>query len=63
VQASHDFAVYGTTATAAGLSGVLQANVGWTVVNLAALPMMGVVLLGALWLSRTESGRATAPVS
>lgn len=55
VQGSHDFAVYGTTASAAGLSGVLQANVGWTVVNIAALPLMGVVLLGALWLSRVQA--------
>lgn len=62
VQASHDFAVYGTTATAAGLSGILQANVGWTVVNLAALPLMGAVLLGVFWLSRTQSRRAEVPV-
>lgn len=57
-QASHDFAVYGTTATAAGLSGILQANVGWTVVNIAALPMMGVVLAGVIWLARVEGWRA-----
>jgi len=56
-QASHDFAVYGTTATAAGLSGILQANVGWTVVNIAALPMMGVVLAGVIWLARVEGWR------
>src|SRR5690606_19215909 len=60
VQGSHDFAVYGTTASAAGLSGVLQANVGWTVVNIAALPLMGVVLAGALWLSRVQARGAVA---
>jgi MFS family permease len=58
VQASHDFMVYATTATAAGLSGVLHANVGWTVVNIAALPMMAIVMLAALWLARHQS-RAT----
>ncbi|MGI9521383.1 MAG: MFS transporter [Hyphomicrobiaceae bacterium] len=52
VQASHDFIVYATTATAAGLSGILLANVGWTVVNLAALPMMAIVLIAAIWLHR-----------
>jgi predicted MFS family arabinose efflux permease len=55
VQASHDFMVYATTATAAGLSGVLHANVGWTVVNIAALPMMAIVMLAALWLARHQS--------
>jgi len=55
VQASHDFAVYATTALAAGTSGVLQANVGWTVVNVAALPLMGTVLFAALWLNRYQN--------
>jgi MFS family permease len=50
VQGSHDFIVYTTTALAAGLSGLLQANVGWTVVNIAAMPMTAVVLAAALWL-------------
>lgn len=54
VQASHDFAVYATTALAAGSSGILQANVGWTVVNVAALPLMGIVLFSTLWLSRAQ---------
>jgi MFS family permease len=50
VQASHDFIVYFTTATSAGLSGLLQANVGWTVVNAAAIPLTAVVIAAALWL-------------
>ena len=54
VQASHDFAVYGTTALAAGMSGMLHANVGWTVVNVAALPLMCAVLLGTIWLRRRQ---------
>lgn len=49
-QASHDFAVYAATATAAALSGVLAAKAGWTVINLAALPLMAVVTGAASWL-------------
>ena len=44
VQASHDFTVYAATASAAALSGVLQAKAGWTVINLAALPLMAVIV-------------------
>jgi len=54
VQASHDFVVFATTALAAGLAGVLHARIGWTYVNLAALPMMLVVMLSALWLARYQ---------
>ena len=50
VQASHDFLVYSTTASAAGLSGVLQAQAGWTVINMAAIPLMLMVMSAALWL-------------
>ncbi len=63
VQASHDFIVYSTTATAAGLSGILQANAGWYVINIAALPMLGTVLLTSLWYlarQRREAARAVA---
>jgi len=49
-QASHDFAVYAATATAAALSGVLAAKAGWTVINLAALPLMAAVTGAAAWL-------------
>ncbi|MGH2500828.1 MAG: MFS transporter [Candidatus Limnocylindria bacterium] len=51
VQASHDFLVYMTTALAAGVSGLLQANTGWIAVNLASLPLMAAVLAAALWLT------------
>lgn len=61
VQASHDFLVYLTTAAAAGLSGYLHAKVGWEVVNLAALPMMGIVIVAALSLYFVQSrARRTA---
>lgn len=51
VQGIHDFCVYTTTATAAALSGTLQAQAGWTQVNLAVLPMQAVVLLAVAWLA------------
>lgn len=54
VQASHDFIVYAATATAAGLSGVLQAQAGWTVVNAASIPLMIIVMGAALWLSANQ---------
>jgi MFS family permease len=49
-QASHDFAVFAATAMAAALSGVLAAKAGWTVINLAALPLMAAVTGAAGWL-------------
>jgi MFS family permease len=58
VQAAHDFTVYATTATAAALSGVLQAKAGWAIVNLAAIPVMAMVLAAALWLALYRRGQA-----
>jgi MFS family permease len=55
VQASHDFLVYSTTATAAGLSGILQAQAGWQVINIAAIPLMAIVCAAALWLARRQA--------
>jgi MFS family permease len=50
VQASHDFTVYAATATAAALSGILAARAGWFVINLAAIPLMLVIIAASLWL-------------
>jgi len=61
VQASHDFTVYGATATAAAVSGVLAAKAGWMVINLAAMPLMLVVTGAALWLMGQERRLAAAP--
>jgi MFS family permease len=61
VQASHDFTVYTATASAAALSGVLQAKAGWTVINLAALPLMAVIVCAGLWLMARQRRVATAP--
>jgi len=58
VQASHDFIVYATTATAAALAGFLQQKAGWTMINLAALPMMAIVIATALFLGMRERREA-----
>jgi MFS family permease len=50
VQGLHDFLVYATTATAAALSGFLQAQAGWMVINVATLPLMAAVVIMTLWL-------------
>jgi MFS family permease len=60
VQASHDFVVYATTATAAALAGFLQQKSGWMAINIAALPLMGIVMATMLWLSLRERREARA---
>ena len=55
VQGTHDFLVYTMTASAAALSGTLNAKAGWASVNLAALPMLTVVLAAAAWLAFRRS--------
>ena len=51
-QAAHDFLVFGTTASASALSGVLLSHYGWDTVNVIAAPFIvmvaGVVLVLAL---------------
>ncbi|MFM9941135.1 MAG: MFS transporter [Hyphomicrobiaceae bacterium] len=59
VQASHDFIVYATTATAALFSGIMHAAAGWTVINVATLPLMILIVLATLWLAFKQ--RATRP--
>jgi MFS family permease len=54
VQASHDFTVYATTATAAALAGFLQQRSGWVAINLAALPLMGLIVCAMLWLAQKQ---------
>ncbi len=58
VQASHDFVVYATTATAAALAGFLQQKSGWMAINIAALPLMGIVMATMLWLALRERREA-----
>jgi MFS family permease len=61
VQASHDFTVYLATASAAALSGLLQAKAGWTILNLAALPLMAMVVTVAVRLMVRQRRAAVAP--
>ena len=49
VQASNDFAVFGTVAAGSLLSGVLQDRLGWFFVNSAILAPMVIVLTVAIW--------------
>lgn len=49
-QAAHDFLEFTTTAITTGLSGAVLAWLGWSFVNLLALPMIVVVLVAATWL-------------
>ena len=60
VQASHDFTVYATTATAAALAGFLQQKAGWDIINLATLPLMAIILLTMLWLRVQKRPRTSA---
>ncbi len=58
VQAAHDFTVYATTATAALASGVMHASAGWTVINVATLPLMLTIVLATVWLAaKQRAGR------
>ena len=60
VQASHDFMVYATTATAAALAGFLQQTAGWRLINLATLPLMATIMLTMLWLHLQRRPRTSA---
>jgi MFS family permease len=48
VQAFNELLVFSSTATAAGLSGFLQARFAWALLNTLALPLLGTVLLALL---------------
>lgn len=61
VQGTHDFLVYSATATAAALSGTLQARAGWQTINLAALPALALLLLLLAWLALRH--RTSVPVT
>jgi MFS family permease len=62
VQGTHDFMVYATTALAAGVSGSLQAQAGWTTLNTLALPALVLMLCAIGWLATRERAAALRPV-
>jgi len=60
VQALNDFLVFGTTATASFLAGLLQERIGWFMLNWFALLLMVVAVLAVGWL-QLQQRRAGAP--
>jgi len=54
VQAAHDFTVFATTALSAAAAGVLQQYVGWNLINVAALPLMAMIICAAVSLFLRE---------
>lgn len=62
VQAFNELLVFSSTATAAGLSGFLQARFAWALLNSLALPLLVSALLGLLYLTYLR-GRTTPSAS
>ena len=58
-QALNDFLVYTTVALATLSAGMLQEALGWRAVNLAAAPMLAVILASLAWLRVTRPRRPT----
>jgi MFS family permease len=54
-QAIHDFIMFSCVAIATFLSGQLLSRFGWATVNYAALPILGLVLMGVLWLRQYDA--------
>ena len=45
-----------------GLKDLLEQRAGWTVLNLAAIPLMATVVIATIWLARhLRKAEATAP--
>ena len=61
VQATHDFLVYATTATAAAAAGFMQQKAGWAVINISALPLMAAVMLMTVWLALRQRRTMSFP--
>jgi hypothetical protein len=49
-QGLNDFVVFATMGVSSLASGALVTTGGWETMNLLALPFLGVIALGALWL-------------
>ncbi|MBC8257854.1 MAG: MFS transporter [SAR324 cluster bacterium] len=57
VQGVNDFLVFGFSAFSSLLAGVLQTTMGWEVVNLSAIPLLGLVVIALLWYTFGYSGK------
>jgi len=49
-QAMNDFIIFTTVAVASLTAGALQHNLGWQVVNLGVIPLLGIILMSIIWL-------------
>jgi MFS family permease len=58
VQAVNDFMVFATVATASLTSGKLLDAVGWSAVNMALFPMVGLCILAVAWLGLKGRNRS-----
>ena len=56
MQGLNDFLVFGFVALASLSSGATYQALGWEMVNLGALPGVGLALLAALWLAWVRRG-------
>lgn len=59
-QALNDFLVFSVVACASLSAGVLHHQFGWQAINIASLPMIGVILLSLAWLQRVGSRKSAA---
>ena len=50
IQGLNDFFVFGTVAVCSLLAGGTYQSVGWNAVNLAAVPLLVLVLVAVIWL-------------
>ena len=60
VQGFNDFLIFGVVSTTAFTSGWLQNAFGWDVVNYSVVPLILVVIAGALWLGTRRTAPAAA---
>jgi len=54
-QATNDFVVFSTVASASLFAGYLQHHFGWQMVNIGVLPAITLMLVAILWLKRHQS--------
>ncbi len=57
VQALNDFLVFGTTATASFLAGILQERLGWMPLNLYSIALVAIALAAVGWLRLTPTAK------
>jgi len=61
VQGLNDFLIFGTIAAASLSSGGVLHFLGWDIVNLGVLPLLGVALLATLWLHWRQVSETAEP--